>query len=299
MQANHFDFVHSSSRNTSMFLALGFLLPFHGRRIVTFQNVHFRNIPGLSRWHRVKETILLLILQRTCDGFTTDSHENVQDYNLYNPGLPLNWIPNCVVPPIDSTLVNVSAVRESMNVGSKDFLIVVAARYGIQKGHIILFAALKHLLLNGKVLPRVVCYGEGDQFEVLSRYLRETQLDSIVSLNGVVPIEKLQESMIAADLIAMPSLWESFGQVVAGAMALGKPVLGSNTGGIKEQIKHNKTGFLAPAGDAVAWATAINQLMDSRAQLIEVGKAGQESVNHIPSSDQIAKMLIEYYMKLS
>ena len=298
MQAHHFDFVHASSRNTSMFLALGFLLPSHGRRIVTFQNVHFRNIAGLSRWQRVKEEILLSILQRTCDGFSTDSHKNVQDYNLYSPGLPINWIPNCVVPPIDSSLVNISTVRESMNVGSKDFLIIVPARYSIQKGHIILFTALKHLLLNGKELPRVVCYGEGDQFEILSRYLRENQLDSIVSLNGVVPIEKLQESMIAADLIAMPSLWESFGQVVAGAMALGKPVLGSNTGGIKEQIKHNKTGFLAPPGDAVAWATAIDHLMDLRAQVIEVGKAGQESVHHILSSDQIAEMLVEYYMKL-
>jgi glycosyltransferase involved in cell wall biosynthesis len=298
MQANHFDYVHASSRNTSMFLALGFLLPHHGRRIVTFQNVHYRNIVGLSRWQRVKEIILLSALQRSCDGFTTDSHKNVRDYNLFTPSLPIHWIPNCVVPPIDSTVVNESTMRESMNVGSRDFLIVVPARYSVQKGHIVLFTALKYLLVNGKILPRVVCYGEGDQFEELSRYLRENQLCSIVSLNGVVPIEKLQESMLAADLIALPSLWESFGQVVAGAMALGKPVLGSDTGGIKEQIRHNKTGFLAPAGDSVAWATAIEGLMNSRAEVIEVGKAAKESVHHILSSDQIAELLVEYYMKL-
>lgn len=298
MQAHYFDFVHASSRNTSMFLTLGFLLPPHGRRIVTFQNVHFRNILGLSRWQRVKEAILLSILQKTCDGFTTDSQKNLQDYNLFTPSLSINWIPNCVVPPIDGSLVNINAIRERMNVGANDFLIIVPARYSIQKGHLILFTALKHLLSSGKVLPKVVCYGEGDQFEVLSRYLRENQLDSIVSLNEVIPIEKLQASMIAADLIAMPSLWESFGQVVVGAMALGKPVLGSETGGIKEQIKHNKTGFLAPPGDAIAWALEIEHLMNSRARVIEVGKAGQESVNHILSSDQIAEMLLKLYMKL-
>ena len=299
LKENYFDLVHASSRNTSMFLALGFLLPSHGRRIVTFQNVHFRNIVGYSRWQQVKEAILLSILIRTCDGFTTDSHKNVQDYNLYTPSLPIYWIPNCVVPPIDSSQVNVISVRERMNVGPKDFLIIVPARYSIQKGHIILFTALKYLLASGKVLPRVVCYGEGDQFEVLSQYLQENQLDCIVSLNGVVPIDKLQASMIAADLIAMPSLWESFGQVVAGALALGKPVLGSNTGGIKEQIKHNKTGFLASPGDAVAWAKEIDRLMHLKAQIIEVGKAGQVSVRHNLSSDQIAEMLIEYYNKLN
>jgi glycosyltransferase involved in cell wall biosynthesis len=299
IKENYFDFIHASSRNTSMFLALGFLLPSHGRQIVTFQEVHFRNIVGLSKWQLVKEVILLAILQRTCVGFTTDSHKNVQDYNLYNPSLPIIWIPNCLVPPINGSKVNVIAVRESMNVGQKDFLIIVPARYSIQKGHIVLFNALKHLLSNGKILPRVVCYGEGDQFEVLSRYLQENRLDSIVSLNKVVPIEKLQASIIAADLVAMPSLWESFGQVVAGAMALGKPVLGSNTGGIKEQIEHDKTGFLAPPGDTIAWATAIDNLMNSKAKVIEVGKAGQESVHHILSSDQIAEMLVKYYMNLS
>jgi glycosyltransferase involved in cell wall biosynthesis len=298
IQKHYFDFVHASSRNTSMFLAIGFLLPIHGRRIVTFHNVHFRNIAGLSRWGLIKEVILLSILQRTCDGFTTDSYKNVHDYKLFTPSLPIIWIPNCVVPPIASSLVKISDVRGSLNVKPKDFLIIVPARYSLQKGHIVLFNAIKHLLFNGKLLPKVVCYGEGDQFELLSRYLRENQLSNIISLYGVVPIEKLQESMIAADLIALPSLWESFGQVVAGAMALGKPVLGSNTGGIKEQIKNRKTGFLAPPGDAVAWATAIEDLMNSRDEVIEVGLAGKESLSHKLSSEQIGELLIEYYIKL-
>ena len=299
IQSQYFDFVHASSRNTSMYFALAFLLPYHVSKIVTFQNVHFRNIPNLSRWQRIKEMILLEILQRTCAGFTTDSHRNVQDYNRYNPGLPITWLPNCVVPPIDRSRVDISSIRKSMGVGPKDFLILIPARYSIQKGHIVFFTALKHFRLRGNILPRVICYGDGDQFEPLSRYLQQNKLDDMVSLHGVVSIDKLQAAMVAADLIAMPSLWESFGQVVAGAMALGKPVLGADTGGIKEQILHNKTGFLAPPGDAVAWAAEIERLMKSRGSLLEVGKAGKEAVRHVLSPDQIAKILIEYYLKVS
>ena len=295
---DYFDFVHASSRNTSMFLALGWMLPRHGRRVVTFQNVHFRRISELTWWQRIKEISLLSILRLTYHGFTTDSNANVADYNEYSPEIPLIFLPNCVVPPINISQVEVVNARERMGVCLNDFVIVIPARYSIQKGHFFFLTAIQKLILRGVSPPKVVCFGDGDQFELLSNYLKLNKLEHIVSLNGMVSIGELQSFMLAADLVAMPSLWESFGQVVVGAMALGKPVLGSDTGGIREQITHNKTGFLVSPGDADSWSFEIENLMNSRTLLLTVGKAARESISYKMTPVQIVSRLIDYYRTL-
>jgi len=295
---DYFDFVHASSRNTSMFLALGCMLPRHGRRVVTFQNVHFRRISDLTWRQRIKEISLLSIFRLTYHGFTTDSNTNVADYNEHSPEIPLIFLPNCVVPPINISQVEVVNARERMGVCLNDFVIVIPARYSIQKGHIFFLTAIQKLILRGVAPPKVVCFGDGDQFELLSNYLKLNKLEHIVSLNGMVSIGELQSFMLAADLVAMPSLWESFGQVVVGAMALGKPVLGSDTGGIREQITHNKTGFLVSPGDADSWSFEIENLMNSRTLLLTVGRAARESISNKMTPVQIVSRLIDYYRTL-
>lgn len=297
LKKDYFDFLHASSRNTSMFLGLGFMLPSHGRRVVTFQDVHFRRNPVLTRWQRIKEYILLSILRFTCNGFTTDSKQNVADYNKYSSNIPVIHLPNCVVP-VSTAQVNESVVRELMGVFINDFVIIIPARYSVQKGHIVFFAALCDLRSRGVPLPRVVCYGAGDQLPSLSKYLIDNKLEHKVTLNGIVPIDELQLFMCAADLVVVPSLWESFGQVVIGAMALGKPVLGSDTGGIREQITHDKTGFLAPAGDAVSWSFEVERLLNSPTKLLTVGKSAKEAVRRIATPEDIGCKLINYYSKL-
>ena len=44
-------------------------------------------------------------------------------------------------------------------------------------------------------------------------------------------------------------------------MACGTPVVATAVGGIPEQIEDGKTGFLVPAGDAVAMAARIEQVL--------------------------------------
>lgn len=294
---NYFDIIHSSSRNTSMFLGIGFLLARHGCRVVTFQDVHFRAKPVLARFEFIKEKLLLKILKNTCDGFTTDSKSNVIDYNKYSPEITLMHLPNCV-PPIDCKSnhnVDVKSLRERMGVFLEDFVIIIPARYSLQKGHIIFFEALLILRSRGVDLPRVICYGTGDKLITLSKFIKDNNLDHKVTFNRTIPIDELQLFILAADLVVLPSLWESFGQVVVSSMSLGKAVLGSNTGGISEQITHDKTGFLAPPGDPLAWADELECLLSSPSKLIAVGKAAKESIRKNRTSDEIASELIRYY----
>jgi glycosyltransferase involved in cell wall biosynthesis/GT2 family glycosyltransferase len=61
----------------------------------------------------------------------------------------------------------------------------------------------------------------------------------------------------ACDILVAPSLYESFGLMYVEAMRAGKPVIGSNTGGIPEVVVDGETGFLVPPGDVPALAEAM------------------------------------------
>ena len=53
----------------------------------------------------------------------------------------------------------------------------------------------------------------------------------------------------ACDVLVAPSLYESFGLMYVEAMRAGKPVIGSNAGGIPEVVDDGGTGLLVPPGD--------------------------------------------------
>jgi len=78
-------------------------------------------------------------------------------------------------------------------------------------------------------------------------------------------IADVRDAMTEADLVVMPTLWEAFSRVVVEAMALGIPVVASDTGGIPEILAPRFADHLVPPGDAPALAAAIVRLAGWRA----------------------------------
>ena len=68
----------------------------------------------------------------------------------------------------------------------------------------------------------------------------------------------------AADVVVVPSEYESFGLVALEAMACGTPVVASETGGLAFLIRDGETGFHVPAGNPDALVERIEQLLEDR-----------------------------------
>lgn len=73
--------------------------------------------------------------------------------------------------------------------------------------------------------------------------------------------------MLAADVVVLSSgaVGEGIGGVVLDALALGRPVAATATGGIPEVVQHERTGLLSPVGDAEALGANIARLIVDRA----------------------------------
>ena len=97
--------------------------------------------------------------------------------------------------------------------------------------------------------------------EELERQIQQAGLEPRVHLAGQQTDIPLW--MQAMDILVMPSIYpEGFGMVVIEAMALGKPVIASRSGGTVEIIEEGVDGLLVAPGDADAFAAAIRHTLN-------------------------------------
>lgn len=97
---------------------------------------------------------------------------------------------------------------------------------------------------------------------------RRAELENLAQTLGVTPYVRflghradIPDIMQQLHLLVVPSQFEPFGRVVIEAMACGRPVIGSNDGGIPEIIEHGKTGYLVEVGNHQGFAEAALALL--------------------------------------
>lgn len=91
--------------------------------------------------------------------------------------------------------------------------------------------------------------------------------------------DELKDTIKRAAFVVVPSEWyENCSMVVLEAMALGKPVIGSNTGGIPEQIDDGGTGLLFEMGNAEDLAEKMQILAFDSTLRSAMGRAARKKV---------------------
>lgn len=119
---------------------------------------------------------------------------------------------------------------------------------------------------------RLVVAGDGPEKERLERLAEELGLK--VWFPGFVedPISVLA----GLEVVVVPSHQETFSLVSLEAMALGKPLVATRTGGIPEVVEDGVTGTLVPTGDPEALAGAIATYLDDPGRASGHGQGARE-----------------------
>ncbi len=117
-----------------------------------------------------------------------------------------------------------------------------------------------------------------------------------VAFAGWLGPEQLAHELAEASIVAIPSLWpEPFGLVGIEALAAGRPVVASATGGVEEWLDDGRTGLCVPAGDAKALAEALSELLADPARQQEMGAAGRRDVAERFTESRHVAALLEAY----
>jgi D-inositol-3-phosphate glycosyltransferase len=105
------------------------------------------------------------------------------------------------------------------------------------------------------------------------RELREALgIGDVVTFQGSRNQDTLQYYYSAAEMVVMPSDYESFGMVALEAMACGTPVIASDVGGLAFLVKDGRTGYRVPAGDTEALADRISHLLTDELSRRRIGQ---------------------------
>lgn len=126
-----------------------------------------------------------------------------------------------------------------------------------------------HFVLVGDPFP-----GYEPILEEVKREIRDKRLENRVTYLGFR--EDIPEVMASLDIFVLPSILpDSFPTVILEAMAAGKPLVATRSGGASEMVVDGETGFLIPIGDEEQGTNALEKLLSDNSLRQEMGKKGQ------------------------
>ncbi len=155
-------------------------------------------------------------------------------------------------------------------------IVGVVARLEPEKGHPTLLEAWPAVL---RAVPDVylLIVGEGSRREALEGLARQLRIAHRVVFTG--RRDDVPSVTAALDVAVLPSYREAQGLSILEALALSRPVVASNVGGIPEMITDGVNGLLVPPHDPDALAAAIVRLLRDHPLADTLGRRGHDMVH--------------------
>jgi glycosyltransferase involved in cell wall biosynthesis len=155
-------------------------------------------------------------------------------------------------------------------------IVGVVARLEAEKGHRTLVDAWPEVLA---AVPNawLLIVGEGSERDSLEAEAASLGVSERVVFTG--RREDVPAVTAALDVSVLPSYREAQGLSVLEAMALSRPVVASNVGGIPEMIEDGVTGLLVPPNDCDALAAALIKLLTNHPYADMIARRGHDLVH--------------------
>jgi len=177
-----------------------------------------------------------------------------------------------------------------------DSLVVgTVARLSRQKGIEYLLHAAKTVIKQFPDITFIIA-GKGpleSQLKGLSIKLGISDKVKFLGFNDDIP-----KLLSVIDIFVLPSLWEGMPNVVLEAMAAGKPVIATDTGGSKDIIDSGINGVLVEPKNSEALAEAILALLGDPAQRKRLGESARDKVKERFPIDKMVSKTEQIYTKL-
>lgn len=172
-----------------------------------------------------------------------------------------------------------------------DRIILCVSRLDPRKGQDTLINALPKVVMefsdakvvfvgNGSMTKEMIG-GRSSVHDRLKSLAQRRGVAGNVVFTGYVSEEELKGAFEASEIVVQPSNMEAFGLTVTQAMSFGRPVIGTNVGGIKVQIQNEETGLLFPPKDYNFLSVLLLVLLKNRKVAKKMGEKGKKRIKMI------------------
>jgi len=212
-----------------------------------------------------------------------------------------------VIPPgVDTTVfhpIDKAEARQFVGASMEEKIVMFVGRIEPLKGIDMLMYAIKILSRDEPELPIKLYIVGGDVSQPVSLWSAELQkldqvrqvlrIPEIVHFVGQKPQHELAYYYNAADILVMPSHYESFGMAALEAMTCGVPVITTNVAGISGLIDERKRALLTSVNNPLLLASQMRYLLThpkTHAQISEELKEKVLNLDWGTVAEQIAKV---------
>ena len=175
----------------------------------------------------------------------------------------------------DPNKVERGAVRRELGLGEDAALVGIVAVLRSGKDHGIFLKAIP-LVVKAVPSARFVIAGDGPQRRRIVELIAEMGLGRFTLMVG--HREDIPELLAAFDVVVSTSKTEGIPQSLIQALAMERPVVATDVGGVPEVIRDGKSGLLVPPGDHEALASAIVRLLLEDETALGLGRQGRRLV---------------------
>lgn len=218
------------------------------------------------------------LLGNLAHGVAAVSRPLAERLQRWAPGAPVVHIPNGIALPPPPSDAEREAARARFSLSPGEPVLAVIGRLSPEKGHAVLFEALRTLARP----PTLLVAGEGPLRATLEQDARELPVHFLGYLDDTRPV------LAAADAVVMPSLTEGLPLTALEAMAAGRWLIASQVGELPELLKQG-AGALVPVKDVRALAAALQQVGEDRTLTQRAAELGPNRVREHYSGEAMAR----------
>jgi D-inositol-3-phosphate glycosyltransferase len=211
-------------------------------------------------------------------------------------------VDNCHFYPIPA-----DEARQYIGLARDDRMILFVGRIEPLKGVDTLIKAVACLQLKNLKEPvRLAVIGGNpdaapeeisEEMASLQKLCDDLTVGKMVAFLGKRDQDTLPYYYSAAEVVVMPSYYESFGMVALEAMACGTPVIASQVGGLAFLVQDGITGYTVPAEDHEALCERLTAILGDESLRLRMGQNAAEYARNY-DWEKIAKQIVKVYGEL-
>ncbi len=287
------DVIHANTNWTSFYA--GILS--HALNIPTAAQIRDMEPPGRMGSVLWRQNSRLLAISGAVKHYLINEGVPAHQIALIHDGVDLAQYP----PDMASNAVDFGTRASCPHREGGQVVIAIIGQIGQRKGHLYLLQAVSELVntypfLHLWIVGKEPAHSREQYTEQIQHTIAGQQLEPFVRVLGFRA--DIPDILRQIDMLILPSLQEPFGKIVVEAMAMGKPVIASQVGGVPEIVVDGETGILVPPRNVEAIRQAVEQLLIHPEKRRQMGQAGRKRVERHFRIEQTVSKTEQIYEQL-